>query len=136
MKKRVEEWGEVFPFESSPSQVTYLHVELRAKYPLINEAGQLYRLLIPFMSTLSIANEPLLLALLPAGVVPVARNLVRLRVEGCSFEGQVLVNIIRKRNGSEWLTRREVVRLTTVELWDCPNVQPTTMEELRRMRND
>ena len=71
-EKLVEDWSEVFPVESWPSQVTHLHAELRTKYPRISEADQLYRLLIPFMSitTLSIANEPLLPALLPAGVVP------------------------------------------------------------------
>ena len=136
-EKLLEDWSEVFPFDSWPSQVTYLHVGLRTKNPRISEADQLYRLLIPFASitTLSIANEPLLPALLPAGVVPVARNLVRLRVEGCSFDGRVLLDVIRRRNGSEWVTRGEVTRLTMVELWDCPNVPPTTMEELRRIRS-
>lgn len=137
-EKLLEDWSEVFPFESWPARVTYLHIGLRAKCPRIFEADQLYRLLIPFTSitTLSIANEPLLPALLPAGVVPVARYLRRLRVEGCSFDGRVLLNVIRKRNGSEWVAQREVTPLTVVELWECPNVPPTTMEELRRMRSD
>ena len=134
----LENWNEVFPFDSWASQVTYLHIELRTKSPRIVAPNQLYRLLIPFASimTLSIANEPLLPALLPAGVVPVARDLFRLRVERCSFDGRILLDVVRRRNASGWFTRGEISPLTQVELWDCPNVPPTTMRELRRLRGD
>ena len=134
----LENWNEVFPFDSWPSQVTYLHIELRTKSPRFVAPDQLYRLLIPFVSimTLSIANEPLLPVLLPAGVVPVARDLFRLRVERCSFDGKALLDVVRRRNESEWFARGDVSPLTQVELWDCPNVPPTTMRELRRLRGD
>ncbi len=134
----LEDWYEVFPFDSWPSQVTYLHIALRTKSPRIVAPDQLYRLLIPFASitTLSIANEPLLPALLPAGVVPVARDLFRLRIERCSFDGMVLLDVVRRRNESQWFARGEISPLTQVELWDCPNVPPTTMRELRRLRGD
>jgi hypothetical protein len=135
----LENWSEVFPFDSWPSQVTYLHIELRTKFPRVTiaEPDQLYRLLIPFeaVTTLSLANEPLLAAILPAGVVPVARRLVRLRVEGCAFDGRALLDVVRRRNGSEWVARGEIMRLA-VQLWDCPNVPPKTMRELRRLQDD
>lgn len=137
-ERLLDNWLEVFPFESWPSQVTYLHIELRTKSPRIVALDQLYRLLVPFESitTLSIANEPLLSALLPAGYLPVGRDLFRLRVERCSFDGRALLDVIRRRNESEWLARGEISPLTQVELWDCPNVPPIIMRELRRLRGD
>ena len=73
----------------------------------------------------------------PGGVVPVARHLVRLRVQWCALlDGRVLLDVVRRRNGSEWVARREVARLVLVKLSDCPNVPPATMRELRRLRGD
>ena len=113
--------------------MTYLHVELHTKSLRIVTPDQLYRLLIPsaFVTTLSIANEQLLFALLPAGVVPSRR--FRVRVEWCSFDGRALSDVVLRRNKGEWFVRREISRLTQAKLLDVP---PTTMRKLRRLGDD